>query len=281
MALSRRYAAMVKSLAGTGRCVYQAARYVWQRDDHVQRYLMEKHRRRGRDMNNRDYYEIMGLDPDADGPTVEQQYWSLAKTYNSSEDPQIQAKLDDLNEAYGVLGTPRLREQYDAFRLEVERAQGGRGRSRNARSVRAGGRGLLGGLRLPLVGKAPEPPVHGDTFLPQHADSVVDEPVVEALVSAAPVLERSAPAAVAERAGRTRTRRTGTQELRDSTAAMLGRWRESIASRTPSSPKETEPDGTLVEIFRSEQAVEEPDEPLTAALDVLRGSGKTLIERRD
>jgi curved DNA-binding protein CbpA len=230
-------------------------------------------------MNNRDYYEIMALDRDADGPTVEQQYWALAKTYNSSDDPRIQAKLDDLNEAYGVLGTPRLREQYDAFRLEVERAQGGRHRSGAARTGRAGGRGLLGALRLPLVGRANAPTLHRDTHLPPRTDPVVDEPATDQGVTAQPALERSAPAAVAERAGRTRTRRTGTQELRDSTAAMLGRWRESIASRTTASPSETEPDGTLVEIFQSEQAVEEPDEPLTAALDILRGSGKTLIER--
>jgi len=72
-------------------------------------------------MSDRDYYEILGLTPRADGAMVDQAYWHLARKYQAlaETNPRATAMLDELNEAYGVLGTPRLREQYDAFRDEV------------------------------------------------------------------------------------------------------------------------------------------------------------------
>jgi hypothetical protein len=72
-------------------------------------------------MSDRDYYEILGLTPTADGTMVDQAYWHLARKYQglAATNPRAQYLLDELNEAYGVLGTPRLREQYDAFRDDV------------------------------------------------------------------------------------------------------------------------------------------------------------------
>jgi hypothetical protein len=72
-------------------------------------------------MSDRDYYEIMGLTPGADGPMVDQAYWHLARKYQllAATNERAGYLLDELNEAYGVLGTPRLREQYDAFRDDV------------------------------------------------------------------------------------------------------------------------------------------------------------------
>jgi hypothetical protein len=72
-------------------------------------------------MSDRDYYEILGLTPRADGAMVDQAYWHLARKYQqmAATDARAQYMLDELNEAYGVLGTPRLREQYDAFRDDV------------------------------------------------------------------------------------------------------------------------------------------------------------------
>lgn len=72
-------------------------------------------------MSDRDYYEILGLTPGADGAMVDQAYWHLARKYQAqaATDPRGHALLDALNEAYGVLGNPRLREQYDAFRDDV------------------------------------------------------------------------------------------------------------------------------------------------------------------
>jgi hypothetical protein len=72
-------------------------------------------------MSDRDYYEILGLTPGADGVMVDQSYWHLARKYQALAATNFHARrmLDELNEAYGVIGTPRLREQYDAFRDNV------------------------------------------------------------------------------------------------------------------------------------------------------------------
>jgi hypothetical protein len=72
-------------------------------------------------MSDRDYYEILGLTPKADGSMVDQAYWHLARKYQglAATNPRAQTMLDELNEAYGVLGNARLREQYDAFRDDV------------------------------------------------------------------------------------------------------------------------------------------------------------------
>jgi hypothetical protein len=72
-------------------------------------------------MSDRDYYEILGLTPRADGTMVDQAYWHLARKYQmlAETNPRAAYMLDELNEAYGVLGNPRLREQYDAFRDDV------------------------------------------------------------------------------------------------------------------------------------------------------------------
>jgi curved DNA-binding protein CbpA len=67
-------------------------------------------------MTTNNYYEVLGLAPFAEGAIVDQAYWHLAKTYQAlaEADPRARQALDDLNEAYAVLGTPRLREEYDA-----------------------------------------------------------------------------------------------------------------------------------------------------------------------
>ncbi len=72
-------------------------------------------------MSDRDYYEILGLTPRADGTMVDQAYWHLARKYQTLAvtNSRARAMLDQLNEAYGVLGNPRLRERYDAFRDDV------------------------------------------------------------------------------------------------------------------------------------------------------------------
>ncbi len=72
-------------------------------------------------MSDRDYYEILGLTPSADGAMVDQAYWHLVRKYQALAATNARARymIDEVNEAYGVLGNPRLREQYDAFRDDV------------------------------------------------------------------------------------------------------------------------------------------------------------------
>lgn len=72
-------------------------------------------------MSDRDYYEILGLTPVADGAMVDQAYWHLARKYQllGTTNPRARHMLDELNEAYGVIGASKLRQQYDAFRDDV------------------------------------------------------------------------------------------------------------------------------------------------------------------
>jgi hypothetical protein len=72
-------------------------------------------------MSDRDYYEILGLTPRADGAMVDASYWHLVRKYQAlaATNHRAQRMIDELNEAYGVLGNPRLRQQYDAFRDDV------------------------------------------------------------------------------------------------------------------------------------------------------------------
>ena len=67
-------------------------------------------------MSERNYYDVLGISPGADGTTVNRAYWQLARKYQGLEasDPRSHTMLDELNEAYTTLGTPILREAYDA-----------------------------------------------------------------------------------------------------------------------------------------------------------------------
>ena len=65
-----------------------------------------------------DYYDVMHLHPAADAAMVDQVYWHLARLYNAAiaTDREASEKLDALNQAYAVLRSPALREQYDEAR---------------------------------------------------------------------------------------------------------------------------------------------------------------------
>jgi len=77
-------------------------------------------------MSDRDYYEVLGLTPHADGAMVDQAYWHHARKYQALATTNERGRrlLDELNEAYGVLGNSRLRKEYDAFRADVLVGQG-------------------------------------------------------------------------------------------------------------------------------------------------------------
>ena len=66
----------------------------------------------------KDYYLILRLHPRADAALINRAYWHLAQLYRAAwkSDTSAKAKLDDLNEAYRVLGSPSLREAYDRIR---------------------------------------------------------------------------------------------------------------------------------------------------------------------
>jgi hypothetical protein len=67
---------------------------------------------------SKDYYQVLRLHPDAAPQVVEQAYWALARRYSTAlrTDPAAKWDLEELNEAYRVLGSPALRREYDRQR---------------------------------------------------------------------------------------------------------------------------------------------------------------------
>lgn len=71
-------------------------------------------------MNNfRDYYEILGIVPEADAQLIKRTYRQLARQYHPDLNPGNQAaeeRFKQLNEAYEMLSDPEHRRQYDEYR---------------------------------------------------------------------------------------------------------------------------------------------------------------------
>jgi molecular chaperone DnaJ len=66
----------------------------------------------------RDYYEILGVNKDADSAEIKKAFWKLAKKYHpdvNKDDPQASEKFQEANEAYEVLSDAEKRQRYDQF----------------------------------------------------------------------------------------------------------------------------------------------------------------------
>ncbi|XME02766.1 molecular chaperone DnaJ [Lachnospiraceae bacterium C1.1] len=66
----------------------------------------------------RDYYEVLGVDKNADDATIKRAYRSLAKKYHPDVNPgdkTAEAKFKEASEAYAVLSDADKRRQYDQF----------------------------------------------------------------------------------------------------------------------------------------------------------------------
>lgn len=69
-------------------------------------------------MAKRDYYEILGVDRDADEATIKRAYRSLAMKYHPDRNPgdrQAIEKMKEINEAYAVLSDREKRRLYDTY----------------------------------------------------------------------------------------------------------------------------------------------------------------------
>ena len=66
---------------------------------------------------NRDYYEVLGVDRDADARTIKRAFLKKARTVHPdvSDDPEAEAKFKELNEAYSVLSDDQKRANYDRY----------------------------------------------------------------------------------------------------------------------------------------------------------------------
>ena len=67
----------------------------------------------------KDYYRILGVPKSASGEQIKKAYRKLAMQYHPDRNPgkekQANEKFKEINEAYGVLGDPQKRKQYDQF----------------------------------------------------------------------------------------------------------------------------------------------------------------------
>ncbi|MDO5302236.1 MAG: J domain-containing protein [Tissierellia bacterium] len=69
-------------------------------------------------MEYKDYYNILGVDKNADDKTIKSAYRKLAKKYHPDlhpDDPSAQEKFKEVGEAYEVLSDPEKRRTYDQF----------------------------------------------------------------------------------------------------------------------------------------------------------------------
>jgi len=67
----------------------------------------------------KDYYSILGVDRSASDDDIKKAYRKLAMQYHPDKNPGKEKwaneKFKEINEAYGVLGNPDKRKQYDQF----------------------------------------------------------------------------------------------------------------------------------------------------------------------
>ena len=66
----------------------------------------------------RDYYEVLGVDKNADDATIKKAYRQLAKKYHPDANPgdkEAEAKFKEAGEAYAVLSDAEKRAAYDRY----------------------------------------------------------------------------------------------------------------------------------------------------------------------
>jgi len=67
----------------------------------------------------KDYYKILGVSRNASDEEIKKAYRKMAMQYhpdrNAGKEKEATEKFKEINEAYGVLGDPEKRKQYDRF----------------------------------------------------------------------------------------------------------------------------------------------------------------------
>ena len=69
-------------------------------------------------MAQRDYYEVLGLDKNADSDSIKRAYRQLAKKYHPDLNPgdaEAEKNFKEVNEAYSILSDADKKAKYDQF----------------------------------------------------------------------------------------------------------------------------------------------------------------------
>ncbi len=81
-------------------------------------------------MDEKEYYEILGVSRSADPEEIKKAYRKLAMQYHPDKNPSdktAEEKFKEIGEAYAVLSDPQKRRQYDQFGRSGMRGNGGYG----------------------------------------------------------------------------------------------------------------------------------------------------------
>lgn len=73
----------------------------------------------GQDWLEKDFYEVLGVDKDADDAAIRKAYRKLARKWHPDQNPgdeAAEARFKEIGEAYAVLSDAEQRRQYDAIR---------------------------------------------------------------------------------------------------------------------------------------------------------------------
>lgn len=115
-------------------------------------------------MQNKDYYNILGVSKSATDKEIKSAYRKLARQYHPDVNPgdnKAEAKFQDINEAYETLSDSDKRQQYDQFGSNWKNFQGGGGRPSGGgqpfdfdfSNVDFGGAGGMGDIFEQMFGK--------------------------------------------------------------------------------------------------------------------------------
>ncbi len=85
-------------------------------------------------MTNKDYYQVMGVKPDASEREIKMAYRRLARKYHPdlNKESDAEENFKDLGEAYEVLKDPKKRQMYDQMRSQSARQRQSNGASSHA-----------------------------------------------------------------------------------------------------------------------------------------------------
>lgn len=85
-------------------------------------------------MPDRDYYEVLGVSPQATDEQIRRRFRELARKYHPdvNRSPDAEHRFKEITEAYRVLSSPSLRADYDLMRRSAQQARSGSGGSATA-----------------------------------------------------------------------------------------------------------------------------------------------------